>query len=138
MTEQDAIERAFLARAAEIEGIRTVADHEPERVPTLPAVTLVAHTPREGEPDLAGVVDVFWSWTVSVLVANAQWEKAQRELKQLLHQVLAIPRADRRLGDTCDWAEIAGDGDEPDVEGEKGKAVLRATLTLTAETVGLP
>lgn len=112
MAMQD-IEQAFLDRVKEIPDLVDALDHEPQTLPrALPVVTLLfVGCPQE---DVAtGLVEVTWHWKVNLYIPLVDYRKAQLALKELVPTILDITRNDPLLSNTCDWAELTDEEEEP-------------------------
>lgn len=132
MSNTTAIETAFVTKVQAIEGLSDALAYEPQTLPRyLPVVTLLFI--GAPETDFAtGIVEVIYHWRVSLYIALNDYKRAQDQLKELLPQLLAITRLDPRLDESCTWAEVSDEDEEP-VFAENDQWLVK-TLHLRAQT----
>jgi hypothetical protein len=132
----DLIEDAFVAAASAIPGVESAVDHEPEKLPRLPAVTMLFRVPAQVDAATGPVNDVTWSWTVSLYLPLRDYRRAQQQLKELAPAILRLTRADPTLGGTCDQAIVSALDDDPVFSHDEGWMVARFRLTALSEEPG--
>ncbi len=135
MSVQSTLRGKFVTAAAAVPGIQAAKDHEPESLPKLPCVTMLALPPAQRDVATGGVVELTLTWRVMVYVGlGSGYEAAQDALADLLEPLLAITRSDPNATGSCDFWELTGDGSEPQFAHEEGWVFQRLRLVATIET----
>lgn len=131
------IERQFVLAAAAVEGVGSALDFEPgmEGLPRrLPCVTMLYRGPRNVGYETGGIEVLEHTWTVRLYVdARTSWEKAERDLKQLVPRLLQAVRRNPSLDDSCEWAQLTEELVEPE-RLETGSLFVKR-LRLTGRTL---
>lgn len=113
MTNLDAIEQAFINEVKTISGLNDALTYEPQNIPRyLPVATLLFIGAPEND-FATGIVEVTYHWRVSLYLALNDYKRAQDQLKELLPQLMSITRLNPRLNDTCTWAVLSDEDEEP-------------------------
>lgn len=135
MSVQRDLEAAFVAHAGAIAGVANAEDHEPEKLPRLPAVTMLALPAAQADVATGGIVERTFTWRVMLYVGLGDgYRSAQHELGDLVELLLAITVDDFNAGGLCDHWQLTGDGSEPQFAHAEGWVFQRLRLTATVET----
>lgn len=135
MSVQATLRGKFTVAADAVPGIASAIDHEPESLPTLPCVTMLALPPMQRDVATGGVVELTLTWRVMVYVGLGNgYDVAQDTLADLLEPLLAITRSDPNATGSCDFWELSGDGSEPQFAHQEGWVFQRLRLVATIET----
>ena len=118
--------------------MKYVDDHEPERIPQFPAVTMlyVRFTETQAsQNELGPQQEVGWEWRIYVRtqLGNGKWKEGQRTARDLVAQLVALPHFDHTLGSSCSGWLLEDEGQEPDL-GQETPGVLCKELRLTGWT----
>lgn len=133
LTVIERIEAAFLAIAEQIDGVANVLDHEPgPDLPRLPCITMLFVSPQQEDVETGPGTANRWTWRITLYVNLDDYYRAQRDLKQLLPDLMATVRRNTDLTGTCEWASLDDEGGEP-VFAHDDRIVFK-TLRLTART----
>lgn len=113
----DAIENAFVAKAKAIAGLKDALDHEPEKLPAQPCVTLLFTEIQQDDRYTGPATENWWAWDVNLYISlgekRANYRDAQAQLKALVPELLRIVRNDPSLNGTALRAEITDPGEAP-------------------------
>jgi len=123
------IEALVTANFAAVAGITNALDHEPQRLPKMPVVTLlcVRYDPVDAETGIGQ--DVTYQWLVRLYVPLNDWRTSQQSLKELVPLLLNAVRDDPTLGDYVDFLTLRDSGSEPEFNTDGGYVTKRLTLT---------
>lgn len=127
------IAAAAAATFGAVAGVQNALDHEPEKLPKLPAVCILF---RQAEPqDVAtgGLETWAWTWRVNLYVPLRDYRVAQANVATLVPRLVAAVRADRTLGGTAEQAYLTDEGREPVFAHAEGYLVKSLTLEAWTE-----
>lgn len=128
----DTIEAAIVAALSGVEVLKTVEDHEIERLKGLPAATLLFSFPEQAEAQTGGITDNGWRWVLSLYFDGKDWKRAQRQHKRAIVDVMAALREDPTFGYACDRSEVR-DGGRPLFDRQNGMLIKRLEITAYTE-----
>jgi hypothetical protein len=124
------LEAVFIRDVAATPGIRNALDHEPQKLPTFPCVTMLYTGPEPFDAETGAGEDVTHTWIVRLYVPFKNIQAAQTHLKTLLPALAHVVRANPRLDDQVDFAVISNDnGSEPFFDEAAGFVVKQMRLT---------
>ncbi len=136
MAGPDPIENEFVARVDALPAIRNALDHEPERLPAMPCVTLLFVGATDRDDQTGPATEVWWEWEVTVYISLGgkleNYRDAQAGLKTLLPEILRVVRQSPSLGGSAIKAELVDPLDPP--EFDHRRRLLSKTLRLRALT----
>ncbi len=122
----------FITDALAVDGINAAHAIEPARLDVLPAVSLMFLGGPQ-EPSSTGWSQINWSFRCALTVPATDLNSAQAYLFDLIPKLYAVTRTNRKLGGTCDWADLNDDRLEQPFMIEDMKGV-RKNLYLTITT----
>ena len=134
MADLEAIAAAVAGRAGALPGISSSRDHEPERLPKLPASTLLFQRAELVSQATGGLEEWAYEWRLGLYVSlEGGYQAAQVKLYELVPGLLAVLRDDPKLGGLVAWSELRDDGAEPLFNHEERWLLKRLTLRASAE-----
>ncbi len=113
MDKSELIEQGFLALVKTVPGLNDALDHEPQSLPRAYPVLTMLFVGAPQNDVATGLVEITWHWKVNLYVSLMDYRKAQLEMKRLVPLVLKLTRQDPYLGNSCEWAEITDEEEEP-------------------------
>jgi hypothetical protein len=114
------IEQRFCEWVQAETDISNALDHEPERLPRFPCLTMLVTTYSPLQAETGPHDDVTYAWRVRVYVALNDYRVAQMGLKQLVPQVLGVARHHATADGLCDFLSIVDTGSDPVFASEDG------------------
>lgn len=135
----DSIEAVYTEAWASISGIQAAVDHEPQRLPPMPCVTMLFSRYDPFDAETGPGQDVTLEWRVRLYASLSDYRQAQQRIKDLIppiiNEVRLNPKAWDGTDDLADIVTITDQGNEPAFSPDDGYAVkellLRAVLTDT-------
>lgn len=107
------VETVFVREAQLIPGINRVYDHEPERPPGLPGVTMLMTRFDQSDTETGSGVTAYWDWRINVYASLREWPAGQRNIRRLYPEVLKITRRNPSMDGLVEFAEVRDAGEEP-------------------------
>jgi hypothetical protein len=132
----DEIREAICERLRAIDGLRSAYPYEPEQLENLPAASMLLRAVDPEEKSTGPRIDLTWGYDLRLYAGLSDWVASQKQIDELIPQILALWRDDPTLQHLIEWWRIR-DGGDP-VEFNAGEQWMRKTLLVQAfvEDVG--